>query len=174
MSTIIEIAQLGAKVLRLQAEPITDISSTETLQLIKVMQNTLATTEGVGIAAPQISISKQIIIIASRPTLRYPQAPVMEPTVMINPSFTALSETKEKGWEGCLSIPGIRARVPRYKKIQVKYLDQQGTVIDIVLEDFVARVFQHEFDHLLGKVYLDRLDSNEDIYSESEYLLAIK
>ncbi len=174
MSTIIEIAQLGAKVLRLQAEPITDVSSTETQQLIKVMQNTLATTEGVGIAAPQISISKQVIIIASRPTLRYPKAPVMEPTVMINPSFTALSEAKEKDWEGCLSIPGIRARVPRYKKIQIKYLDQQGTVIDIVLEDFVARVFQHEFDHLLGKVYLDRLDSNEDIYSESEYLLAIK
>lgn len=174
MSTIIEIAQLGAKVLRLQAEPIADVSSTETQQLIKVMQNTLATTEGVGIAAPQLSISKQIIIIASRPTLRYPQAPVMEPTVMINPSFTALSETTAKDWEGCLSIPGIRARVPRYKKIQVKYLDQQGTVIDIVLEDFVARVFQHEFDHLLGKVYLDRLDSNEDIYSESEYLLAIK
>ncbi len=174
MSTIIEIAQLGAKVLRLQAEPITDVSSTETQQLIKVMQNTLATTEGVGLAAPQISISKQVIIIASRPTLRYPKAPVMEPTVMINPSFTALSEAKEKDWEGCLSIPGIRARVPRYKKIQIKYIDQQGTVIDIVLEDFVARVFQHEFDHLLGKVYLDRLDSNEDIYSESEYLLAIK
>ena len=174
MSTIIEIAQLGAKVLRLQAEPITDVSSTETQQLIQVMQNTLATTEGVGIAAPQISISKQIIIIASRPTLRYPKAPVMEPTVMINPSFTVLSETKEKDWEGCLSIPGIRARVPRYKMIQVKYLDQQGTVIDIVLEDFLARVFQHEFDHLQGKVYLDQLESNEDIYSESEYLLAIK
>jgi peptide deformylase len=174
MSTIIEIAQLGAKVLRLQAEPIADLNSSETQQLIKKLQDTLATTEGVGIAAPQISMSKQVIIIASRPTLRYPQAPLMEPTVMINPSFTALSEVKEKDWEGCLSIPGIRARVPRYKKIQVKYLDHLGTVIDIVLEDFVARVFQHEFDHLLGKVYLDRLDSNEDIYSESEYLLTLK
>ena len=174
MSTIIEIAQLGAKVLRLQAEPIADLNSSETQQLIKKLQDTLATTEGVGIAAPQISMSKQVIIIASRPTLRYPQAQLMEPTVMINPSFTALSEVKEKDWEGCLSIPGIRARVPRYKKIQVKYLDHLGTVIDIVLEDFVARVFQHEFDHLLGKVYLDRLDSNEDIYSESEYLLTLK
>jgi len=174
MSTIIEIAQLGAKVLRLQAEPIADLNSSETQQLIKKLQDTLATTEGVGIAAPQISMSKQVIIIASRPTLRYPQAPLMEPTVMINPSFTALSEVKEKDWEGCLSIPGIRARVPRYKKIQVKYLDHLGIVIDIVLEDFVARVFQHEFDHLLGKVYLDRLDSNEDIYSESEYLLTLK
>jgi len=174
MSTIIEIAQLGAKVLRLQAEPIADLNSSETQQIIKKLQDTLATTEGVGIAAPQISMSKQVIIIASRPTLRYPQAPLMEPTVMINPSFTALSEVKEKDWEGCLSIPGIRARVPRYKKIQVKYLDHLGTVIDIVLEDFVARVFQHEFDHLLGKVYLDRLDSNEDIYSESEYLLTLK
>jgi peptide deformylase len=174
MTNFIEIAQLGAKVLRLQAEPIIDISSDETQQLIKNLLDTLATTEGVGIAAPQISISKQVIIIASRPTLRYPQAPLMEPTVMINPSFTALSETKEKDWEGCLSIPSIRARVPRYKKIQVKYLDHLGTAIDIILEDFVARVFQHEFDHLQGKVYLDRLESNEDIYSENEYLLAIK
>ncbi len=174
MSTIIEIAQLGAKVLRLHAEPITDVSSAETQQLIKTLQESLATTEGVGIAAPQISISKQVIIIASRPTLRYPQAPLMEPTVMINPSFTPLSATKEKDWEGCLSIPGIRARVPRYKKIQIKYLDHLGTAIDRVLEDFVARVFQHEFDHLQGKLYLDQLESNEDIYSESEYLLAIK
>jgi peptide deformylase len=174
MTTIVEITQLGAKVLRLHAEPIIDVHGAETSRLIKKLQDTLASTEGVGIAAPQISISKQIIIIASRPTLRYPQAPVMKPTVMINPSFTVLSETKEKDWEGCLSIPGIRARVPRYKKIQVKYLDQLGTVIDIVLEDFVARVFQHEFDHLQGKVYLDQLENNEDIYSESEYLLAIK
>ena len=174
MPTIIEIAQLGAKVLRLHAEPITDVCSTETQQLIKTLQESLAATEGVGIAAPQISISKQVIIIASRPTLRYPQAPLMEPTVMINPSFTALSETKEKDWEGCLSIPGIRAKVPRYKKIQIKYLDHLGTATDRVLEDFVARVFQHEFDHLQGKLYLDQLESNEDIYSESEYLLAIK
>ena len=174
MTSVIEIAQLGAKVLRLQAEPITDISSAETQQLIKNLQDTLATTEGVGLAAPQISVSKQIIIIASRPTLRYPQAPVMEPTVMINPTFTPLSEIKVKDWEACLSIPGIRARVTRYKQIQVNYLDQQGSNIEIVLEDFVARVFQHEFDHLQGKVYLDQLESNEDIYSESEYLLAIK
>jgi len=174
MTSVIEIAQLGAKVLRLQAEPITDISSAETQQLIKNLQDTLATTEGVGLAAPQISVSKQIIIIASRPTLRYPQAPVMEPTVMINPTFTPLSEIKVKDWEACLSIPGIRARVTRYKQIQVNYLDQQVSNIEIVLEDFVARVFQHEFDHLQGKVYLDQLESNEDIYSESEYLLAVK
>jgi len=174
MLTIIKIAQLGDKVLRLQAEPIVDVNSSETSQLIKKLQDTLATTEGVGIAAPQISISKQVIIIASRPTLRYPLAPMMEPTVMINPSFISLADIKEKDWEGCLSIPSIRARVPRYKKIQVKYLDQQGTLIERVLEDFVARAFQHEFDHLQGKVYLDRLESNEDIVSESEYLLAIK
>ncbi|MEI6146213.1 MAG: peptide deformylase [Methylococcales bacterium] len=174
MTSKFEIAQLGAKVLRLQAEPITDISSDGTQQLIKNLLDTLATTEGVGIAAPQVSISKQIIIVASRPTLRYPKAPVMEPTVMINPTFTPLSEIKVKDWEGCLSIPSIRARVPRYKKIQVNYLDHLGSSFEIVLEDFVARVFQHEFDHLQGKVYLDQLESNEDIYSESEYLLAIK
>ena len=171
---ISEIAQLGANVLRLQALAVADSRSDDIVQLIATLQDTLASTQGVGIAAPQIGVSKRIIIIASRPTPRYPMAPLMEPTVLINPAFQLLSDTQEKGWEGCLSIPGIRARVPRYKKIQVKYLDHLGTVIDIVLEDFVARVFQHEFDHLQGKVYLDQLESNEDIYSESEYLLAIK
>ena len=104
MTTIADIAQLGAKVLRLTAEPITDIESLETQQLIKTLQDTLASTQGVGIAAPQISVSKQLIIIASRPSNRYPHAPLMEPTVMINPSFKALSTLTEKDWEGCCSI----------------------------------------------------------------------
>jgi peptide deformylase len=93
----------------------------------------------------------------------------MEPTVMINPVFDALSDEKEKDWEGCLSILGIRALVPRYKNIRVQYTDEQGRNIDIKLEGFIARVFQHETDHLEGKIYLDRVESPEDIISESEY-----
>ena len=112
MVSISEIAQLGAKVLRLKAAAVTDSQSTEIRQLIKTLQDTLASTQGVGIAAPQISESKQVIIIASRPSPRYPNVPLMEPTVMINPAFQALSDTTEKDWEGCLSIPGIRALVP--------------------------------------------------------------
>lgn len=169
MANISEIAQLGAKVLRLQAQVVSDIQSAEIQQIIETMQDTLATTQGVGIAAPQISVSMRIIIIASRPTTRYPSAPLMESTVMINPAFKALSDAREKGWEGCLSIPGIRALVPRYKEILINYTTQQGTLVEARLEGFVARVFQHEFDHLDGKVYLDRVEDNRDIFAESEY-----
>ncbi len=169
MADIREIAQLGAEVLRLQAEVVTDIQNAEIQQIIETMQDTLASTQGVGIAAPQISISKRIIIIASRSTSRYPSAPLMEPTVMINPAFQTLSDIREKDWEGCLSIPGIRALVPRYKDILINYTNPQGVNVEGRMEGFVARVFQHEFDHLEGKVYLDRVEDNKDIFAESEY-----
>jgi peptide deformylase len=84
-----------------------------------------------------------------------------------------MSSEQEKGWEGCLSIPGIRALVPRYKEIQIHYTDQQGGLIEVMLNGFVARIFQHEFDHLVGNTYLDRVESNRDIYAESEYVKLI-
>ncbi len=170
MTRVREIAQLGAKVLRQKAEAVADVHDVEIRQIIEAMQSTLATTSGVGIAAPQISESKQIIIIASRPTPRYPSAPLMEPTVMINPCFEVLSEAQEKGWEGCLSVPGIRALVPRYQEIMIRYADQQGGLVESRLSGFVARIFQHEVDHLEGKTYLDRVENNADIFSESEYV----
>jgi peptide deformylase len=170
MANPYEIAQLGAKVLRQHAEIVDQVDSSNIQQIIKAMQTALAATEGVGLAAPQISQLKRIIIIASRPSSRYPNAPLMSPTIMINPVFEALSDEKEKDWEGCLSIPGIRALVPRYKAIQVQYNDEQGCAIEQKLEGFVARVFQHEADHLEGKVYLDRVENSADIISESEYL----
>ncbi|WP_333874199.1 peptide deformylase [Methylobacter sp.] len=173
MTMMREIAQLGAKVLRQKAEAVVDVHDIEIREIIEAMQSTLATTSGVGIAAPQISESKQIIIIASRPTPRYPSAPLMEPTVMINPCFQILSETQEKGWEGCLSIPGIRALVPRYQEIMVHYTDQQGDLVELKLSGFVARIFQHEVDHLEGKTYLDRVESNLDIFAESEFVKLI-
>jgi peptide deformylase len=88
---------------------------------------------------------------------------------MINPAFEALPDAMEKDWEGCLSVPGIRALVPRYKEILINYTDRQGIVMEDRLEGFVARIFQHEFDHLEGKVYLDRVEDNRDIFAESEY-----
>lgn len=169
MANICEIAQLGATVLRLQAQMVTDIQNAEIQHIIETLQNTLATTQGVGIAAPQISVSKRIMIIASRPTPRYPSAPLMEPTVMINPAFQPLSDTREKDWEGCLSVPGIRALVPRYTEILINYINQQNDLVEAKLDGFVARVFQHEFDHLEGIVYLDRIEDNRDIFAESEY-----
>jgi len=170
MTRVREIAQLGAKVLRQKAEAVADVHDVEIQQIIEAMQSTLATTSGVGIAAPQISESKQIIIIASRPTPRYPSAPLMEPTVMINPCFEVLSEAQEKGWEGCLSVPGIRALVPRYQEIMIHYTDRQGGLVESKLSGFVARIFQHEVDHLEGKTYLDRVENNADIFAESEYV----
>jgi peptide deformylase len=164
-----EIAQLGAKILRLQAESVDDAHAAEIQKIIEAMRDTLATTPGIGLAAPQIGVSKRIIIMASRPTSRYPDAPLMAQTVMINPAFHALSDEREKGWEGCLSVPGIRALVPRYKEIQINYVDQQGAVVEARLEGFVARVFQHEVDHLDGMVYLDRVEDSSEIVAESEY-----
>lgn len=170
MNQIREIAQLGAEVLRLRAESVADVYSAEICILIAAMKATLANTQGVGLAAPQIGVSRRVVIVASRPTPRYPKAPLMEPTVMINPSFTPLSDATEKDWEGCLSIPGIRALVPRFKAIRIDYTDERGNSIEVRLQDFIARVFQHEFDHLNGLVFLDRVESNRDIFSENEYL----
>lgn len=173
MTRVCEIAQLGDQVLRRKAETVSDVHDADTLRIIEAMQSTLAGTSGVGIAAPQIKESKRIIIMASRPTLRYPSAPLMEPTVMINPGFQILSEIQEKDWEGCLSIPGIRALVPRYKEILIQYTDVQGSPVESKLNGFVARIFQHEFDHLEGKTYLDRVENNTDIFSESEFFKLI-
>lgn len=166
---ICEIAQLGAPVLRELSEPVEQVSSPEIRQIIHDMINTLTSSQGVGLAAPQISQLKRIIIVGSRPTARYPHAPLMTPTVMINPDFEPLSDVKEKDWEGCLSIPGIRALVPRYKIIKAIFTDRYGNRVEQIYEDFIARVFQHEADHMDGKVYLDRVETSLDIVSESEY-----
>ena len=170
MTMLREIALLGDQVLRKKAETVGDIRAVEIQQIIEDMLSTLASTQGVGLAAPQIGESKRIVIVASRPTPRYPSAPLMEPTVMINPEFKVLTETQEKDWEGCLSVPGIRALVPRYQEILIQYADQQGALVEAKLSGFVARIFQHEVDHLEGKIYLDRVESNEDIFAESEYI----
>lgn len=124
---------------------------------------------GVGIAAPQVGESLRLLIVASRPNLRYPNAPMMEPVVMINPAIVAYSNEMEKGWEGCLSVPGIRGLVPRYTQIEVKYTGRDGKPYQQTLTNFVARIFQHEFDHLEGKVFLDRVESTHDLMSEHEF-----
>jgi len=170
MSEVRIIAQLGAEVLRLRAHEVHDINAPEMQEVINDLFASLASTNGVGLAAPQVSASWRMMIIASRPSERYPYAPEMEPTLMINPSFESLSDVREKDWEGCLSIPGIRAKVPRFKQIKVNYINALGDAVIQDLVGFVARVFQHEYDHLDGLVYLDRVESNKDIISESEFL----
>ncbi len=170
MDNIPAILQLGHPLLRQRAEAVDDVLSDSTQQLIETLQVALANSQGVGLAAPQMGIAKRLVIVASRPTTRYPYAPLMLPTVMVNPSFAPVSEQQEKDWEGCLSIPGIRALVPRYTDIAIRYTDSNGQTIDQTLSGFVARVFQHEVDHLDGFVYLDRVLDNHDIVAESEFL----
>lgn len=167
------IAQLGEPVLREIAQPIYDVICPDIQRLAQTMLLILEESAGVGLAAPQIFESKRIIIVASKPTKRYPYAPEMSATVMINPEFMQLSNEVQKDWEGCLSIPGIRALVPRYKFIRVTYTDLIGQRFKVDFKGFVARVFQHEFDHLNGLVYLDRVESNQDIVSEQLYLKLI-
>jgi peptide deformylase len=120
-----------------------------------------------------VANSYRLLIVASRPNLRYPHAPEMEPTAMINPVILAKSDEVEKGWEGCLSVPGIRGLVPRSQAIEVEYLDRNGQICKQELTDFVARIFQHEYDHLDGKVFLDRVESTHDLMTESEFELRV-
>ncbi|MDD4915197.1 MAG: peptide deformylase [Methylococcales bacterium] len=173
MTDLPHIIQLGDARLREIARPIEDFNCAATRRLIADMQNLMQAGNGVGIAAPQLGESWRVVIIASRPTSRYPHAPEMPATVMINPRFEITDASQHKDWEGCLSIPGIRALAPRYRAIKVFYQNPQAEFLQLALDHFPARVFQHEYDHLQGLVYLDRVENNRDIISESEYLKRI-
>ena len=152
----VKIAKLGEKILRLKAKKVKDIKSDETQKIVSIILETLKKSNGVGIAAPQISISKQIMIISSKPNIRYPNAPIMKDLVLINPKIIKTSKGKNKDWEGCLSIPGIRAKVPRYNKIKVQYKTLENKKKTIVFKDFIARIFQHEIDHLEGHLFIEK------------------
>ena len=163
------IAKLGEPILRQKAKRVEDINSKEIKDIIHRMLFCVKQSKGVGLAAPQIFESYQILIISSHPNERYPNAPLMKDEVIINPKIIKKSKKKEKGWEGCLSIPSIRAKVPRHIKIEVEYTNINGILKQIVFEDFIARIFQHEYDHLKGKVYIDRVKDSKDIISEEVY-----
>jgi peptide deformylase len=156
-------------VLRLVASQVNLPTTPEIPSLVDDMLATLREAEGVGIAAPQVYESRAIFIVASRPNPRYPDAPLMQPEVVINPEIVERSEDLVKGWEGCLSIPGIRGLVPRHRAIRVRYWTLEATEVQCELVDFVARIFQHEEDHLRGIVFLDRLESTGDVVTEREY-----
>jgi len=169
MSKLREISQLGNPVLRQTAQPIEDISHPDIQKLIDDLLTTVIAANGVGIAAPQVAASYRLLVVASRPNPRYPHAPLMTPTAMLNPQIIAHSTQVVKDWEGCLSVPGIRGLVPRYQTIEVEYTDREGNWHRQELTDFVARIFQHEYDHLEGMVFLDRVESQEELITEQEY-----
>lgn len=164
-----EVRELGDPCLRLSAAPVSDLNSPAIREIIRDLFDTMEHSKGVGIAAPQIGESLRIFIVASKPNERYPHAPVMEPVVIVNPEIVSVSDSTEKGWEGCLSIPGIRGFVPRPTQIRVRYTDaQSGARVDTEFRDFIARVWLHEYDHLEGFVFLDRLESTRDIITTRE------
>ena len=170
----LKIIQLGHPILRSQAQPVENFTDQKLQQLINSLIDTATAANGVGIAAPQVSQSYRLFIIASRPSSRYPHAPTMKPKAMINPKIIAHSDKTIKDWEGCLSVPGLRGKISRYCTIEVEYCKPDGQLQQEVLTDFVARIFQHELDHLNGLVFLDRLESKEDLFTEEEYQNLIK
>ena len=169
MGELLSILQLGEPILRQKASFVENINDEHIQKLIDDLVATVAQGNGVGIAAPQVAQSSRLFIVASRPNPRYPNAPEMEPTAMINPKIIAHSTEIVKGWEGCLCVPGIRGLVPRYQEIEVEYTDRHGKTQKQEFTDFVARIFQHEYDHLDGIIFLDRLESTLDIITEQQY-----
>ncbi|MGL5060952.1 MAG: peptide deformylase [Microcoleus sp.] len=169
MSQILQIYQLGNPVLRGRSQVVENVKDDRIQNLIDNLICTVKQANGVGIAAPQAAQSYRLFIIASRPNLRYPHAPQMEPKAMINPRIIASSTETVKDWEGCLSVPGIRGLVPRARAIEIEYTDRDGKLHRQELTDFVARIFQHELDHLDGIVFLDRVESTQELISEDEY-----
>jgi peptide deformylase len=168
-SNTYSIAQLGHAVLRERATEVENILGDECQQLINKMMLAVSESGGVGIAAPQIHHSVRIFIMCSKPNERYPDAPLMEPTAIINPEILHYSNKKIKDWEGCLSVPSMRGLVPRYHQITVCYFDQQGNKQQKELTGFIARIFQHELDHLNGLTFIDQLESTKDLISEVEW-----
>ena len=169
MAHALEIAQLGDPVIRQQAVEVTDIQNPELQAFIEELLVTVADEGGMGIAAPQVSVSKRIIILSPKPNTRYPYAPFMEPTVMINPELTWTSTENEKDWEGCLTVPGLRGFVPRHQTTRIRYQNRDGLWLETEYQGFLARVFQHEVDHLDGLVFLDRVESSQDLVTEKEW-----
>jgi peptide deformylase len=167
---ILKIARLGNPILRNAAKPLSpkDLSSSEVQRLIRDMIETMRENEGVGLAAPQVHGALQIMVIEE---LREnnPKGKPTALTVLVNPVLTAASERQVEEWEGCLSIPDMRGLVPRYQEIKVQALDPTGRTLSFHARDFFARVIQHEHDHLLGKVFLERMRSLESLSYLKEY-----
>ena len=156
---ILKVARLGHPILREEARPLTtsEIRLPETQRFIDDLVETMREYDGAGLAANQVHTLKQICVIEVLGNPRYPEAPSIPLTVVINPVVTPLTEEIEEGWEGCLSVPDMRGRVPRFTTVRLECQDREGQTVDLVAKEFFARVIQHETDHLRGIVYVDRM-----------------
>ncbi|RUS67612.1 Peptide deformylase [Saezia sanguinis] len=152
-----DVLKMGdARLLRV-AQPVQVFDTPELKALIVDLFDTMEATDGVGIAAPQIGVNLQVVVFGFDESERYPDAPSVPRTILLNPVITPLSDEMEDGWEGCLSVPGLRGLVPRYQHIRYQGVDPQGQPIEREAHDFHARVVQHECDHLIGRLYPTRI-----------------
>jgi peptide deformylase len=148
---------MGEPLLLQRAQPVPAFGTPELEALLTDMHDTMEALNGAGLAAPQIGVSLQVVVFGFTQNPRYPDAEAVPYTVLINPVIEPMSQELEEGWEGCLSVPGMRGLVPRYKHIRYRGFDQHGNPIDRTVSDFHARVVQHEVDHLEGILYPMRI-----------------
>ena len=151
------VLRMGDPVLLQRAAAVEQFDTPELHALIRDMEDTMEAMNGAGIAAPQIGVSLRVVIFGVGPNPRYPDAEEVPYTVLVNPELTPLDEEMEEGWEGCLSVPGMRGVVPRYSRLRYTGFDQYGNPIDRTVSGFHARVVQHECDHLDGILYPMRI-----------------
>lgn len=151
--TVREILKMGDPRLLRIAQPVTAFDTPDLHALIVDLFDTMAAANGAGLAAPQIGVDLQVVIFGFGRNARYPDAPPVPSTVLINPVIEPIGTAMEEGWEGCLSVPGLRGVVPRHARIRYRGFDAHGNAIDREADGFHARVVQHECDHLIGTLY---------------------
>jgi len=156
--TIRPVLRIGDPRLRKLARPVESFGTAELLTLVNDLRDTMKACDGVGLVAPQIGIPLRVVIFEVTFNARYPEAPPIPETVLINPLITPLSSERKSGWEGCLSVPGMRGLVPRWYRIRYQGYNLEGTPIDRSVDGFHARLLQHECDHLDGVLYPDQIE----------------
>lgn len=165
------ILKMGNPILREVSKPLSkeEIVSDQSKDLVKKMWKVMEQAGGIGLAAPQIGVLKQLAVIRlDSNSERYENIEDSEEFVIFNPKLEVLDETKQGFWEGCLSVPGLRGYVERPRKLKINYLNEKAEEKEVIVEDFLATVFQHELDHLFGFLYVDRLKSVKDLIFENE------
>ena len=165
-----EVLRMGHPVLRERSKPVERFGTPELLELVADMKDTMAAKNGAGLAAPQIGVGQRVVIFGVTKNPRYPDAEEVPFTVLVNPKIVLLTREVEEGWEGCLSVPGMRGVVPRYTQLRYSGFDEHGNPVEREADGFHARVVQHECDHLDGILYpqrmtdLSRFGFNEELF----------